>query len=314
MPPADAAGVRQPDDLSALAGRTVLITGARGMLGGSFEQAIARLVPSCRVVCTGREELDVTDRRSVMSFARLWPDYIIHCGARVRADEYETSPALAQRQLAGAGYIRDLVHETGAMLIYPQSVFIFDGSVAPITEETAPRPVIAYGKHKLEVEMLFRESCPDVLVARMAGFFGGCERDKNFVGSYARALAGRLREGQREFEVGDRVWQPTYTDDLARNILLLAARGKHGVYNLACHGQASFHELVEHMAECVGLAKRVRILQVPEEQVRGSEKARRPAVIMANERLRREGLDRQRPWRESLAEYLSLPYFRELFR
>ena len=42
--------------------------------------------------------------------------------------------------------------------------------------------------------------------------------------------------------------------------------------------------------------------------------ARRPlSVIMNNNRLKEENLDRQRNWKLSLKEYLQKPYFKKLF-
>ena len=44
------------------------------------------------------------------------------------------------------------------------------------------------------------------------------------------------------------------------------------------------------------------------------EKAKRPLrAIMENKRLQEEGLDRMRPWRETLEEYLQNEYFQNLF-
>jgi dTDP-4-dehydrorhamnose reductase len=45
-----------------------------------------------------------------------------------------------------------------------------------------------------------------------------------------------------------------------------------------------------------------------------TDRAKRPAVaVIDNRRLRAEGLDLQRPWRDALDEYLSRPWFKAMF-
>ncbi|MBI5163196.1 MAG: sugar nucleotide-binding protein [Magnetospirillum sp.] len=297
-----------------LQGRTILITGAAGMLGRAFVEALADH-PGARVLAYPRRELDVTDRNRVMSLAKARPDLILHCAAHVNADHCEDDPVHGRRiQVEGTDNVAELAAESGAQVVYPQSFLIFDGSVLPITDNTRPAPLSVYGQIKLEAERRLVERLPGSLVVRMAGFFGGDEGDKNFVGGFTRHLTRLLAEGVDRVEVGDRVWQPTYTLDLARNVLALAAAGKSGTYTMASHGEATFHALAAACVELLGLSSRLRIIPTSAAKVAARERARRPdRAVMDNARLRAEGLDCQRPWRAALAEYLERPYFRTLF-
>ena len=147
----------------------------------------------------------------------------------------------------------------------------------------------------------------------MAGFFGGEERDKNFVGTFSRHLMALLTEGKRECGVGDRLWQPTYTIDLARNTLQLLAAAKAGVYNMACHGEASFFDVASIVVEALSLSPHVTLYRRSSAEFAAREAAPRPLrVLMENRRLTGEGLDFQRPWKEALREYLDRPYFQTL--
>jgi dTDP-4-dehydrorhamnose reductase len=110
------------------------------------------------------------------------------------------------------------------------------------------------------------------------------------------------------------VWQPTYTLDLARNSVALLAAEKSGVYAMACHGEASFYELAAACVDELGLNDRITINKVSAERFNAQEKAQRPdRATMLNNRLVRENLDLQRPWREALEDYLNRPYFKTLF-
>jgi dTDP-4-dehydrorhamnose reductase len=65
----------------------------------------------------------------------------------------------------------------------------------------------------------------------------------------------------------------------------------------------------------MGVSDRIRIGRVDAALLAAKEKARRPlSAVMRNSRLAAEGLDRQRTWQQSLAEYLNQPYFRDMFR
>jgi dTDP-4-dehydrorhamnose reductase len=302
------------DDLTALGGQRVLITGADGMLGRAFTEALATWSPSTRVLARSRRQLDVTDATATMGLADERPDIIIHCAGLTDANQCELDRAETRRvHVGGARNIIRLARAISATVLYPQSVFIFDGRELPVTEHTVPSPGLEYGRAKLEAEELLCEELDRPLVVRMAGFFGGDDRDKNFVGQFTRTLDAMLARGEAEVEVGDRVWQPTYTLDLARNCLLLLARERHGIYHMGSPSEAAFHEVAEECVVALGLTSRVRVIPVPSRALDLAEPARRPRRMMTRtDRLDAEGLNRQRPWRDALQEYLRRPWFDRL--
>ena len=302
-------------DLEALAEKTFLITGADGMLGRAFQECLGELDARVRVIALDREALDVTDRDAVLGWASARADFILHCAANVHADACERDPTACRAvQVCGTVNVALLTRETGARMYYPQSVFIFDGGVLPVTEETQAAPSMAYGRFKLEAEQRMLALVPDALVVRMSGFFGGEEKDKNFVGQFIRQLLDGLAEGISRIEAGNRIWQPTYTIDVARNALLLLALGKTGVYHMGSHGEATFHDLASACVEFLRLSSLMTIMPTPASVFATRELARRPMrMVTAMERLDREGLNRQRHWRDALREYLGRPYFARLF-
>ena len=305
-----------PESLEALSSNTVLITGADGMLGRAFTESLDA-IPGCRVIPLGRDRLDVTDLEAVMAFASANPEWIVHCAADVNADRCEKNPdACHAVQVGGTENVAALARACGARVLYPQSFLIFDGSEKPIVEETRPNPLSVYGRCKLEAETRVFEALGDsALVIRMAGFFGGDEKDKNFVGQFTRHVRRLIDQAVDTYDVGDRIWQPTYTLDLAHNSIQLMAASKSGVYNMACHGQASFFELAVACVEELQLTDRLRLQPTSADRVAAvTDTAKRPAAaVIDNRRLRVEGLDLQRPWRDALNEYLSRPWFKAMF-
>jgi dTDP-4-dehydrorhamnose reductase len=302
------------DNLQPFKDKTVLITGSKGMLGRAFAEVLSGY-SDCNILALGRDELDITERAKVLALSAKNPDTIIHCGAYVNAEGCEENPDLCYAtQVEGTRNVVDLDLMAKAKVFYPQSFLVFDGKTSPITEETLPIPQSVYGHCKLEAEEIIRDKCPDAIIVRMAGFFGGEEKDKNFVGKFVHHILKLLEEGTKTFDVGDRVWQPTYTLDLARNSVALLTADKSGVYTMACHGEASFYELATTCVDELGLNDRVSINKVSAERFNAQEKARRPdRATMLNKRLVEESLDLQRPWREALKDYLNRPYFKTLF-
>lgn len=300
------------DLLSDLPEKRVLITGGQGMLGHAFEQQIQRHLPNFEVRAPGKNELDVSDASQVSSWTEWVRDgWVIHCGALVNVERCEVEREQAKQVILGGSInVSKMAREAGAKLLYPQSFLIYSGRSNPIKEDEEPQPLAFYGELKKEAEAQILEICADALSVRMAGFFGGGARDKNFVGRIIPAMKKRIDAGLSEMEVGDRVWQPTWTEDLALNSLYLLARNSSGVYQMACHGSASFYDVAVTILESFGWSDRLRLRKVSSAVMRARESGARPDVaILSCHRLREENADFQRPWQGSLREYLSQPYF-----
>ncbi|MBA3056233.1 MAG: NAD(P)-dependent oxidoreductase [Sphingomonadales bacterium] len=288
----------------------ILVTGGQGMLGRDIAQAAAQ--QGFEVYAPGHGELDVCDAGAMLAQSPgLTGGWLVHCAAKVDVEGCARDPDLARAVIVeGTRNAIRLARAAGARLFYPQSFLIYDGATNPIAEAETPRPLSLYGQLKLEAEQLIQAELDDALIVRMAGFFGGEAADKNFVGRIIPPMFAALQRGETEFKVGDRVWQPTWTRDLADNSLALMTAGKSGIYQMACHGQASFAELAQEIVLALGWADRFAIRTVDASLVAQSELGRRPDVaVLSCERLRAEQLDLQRDWRSTLHEYLSDPFF-----
>lgn len=301
-------------ELNSLENKVIIITGGKGMLGRAFNEILEQSKINIKFYPFGKQELDVTDREKILGLANLKPDIIIHCAAIVNADYCENHENEAYNvKINGIKNIIELAKLTNAKILYPQSFLIYDGIENPITERTIPNPLSVYGKLKLRAENILQKEMPEALIVRMAGFFGGREIDKNFVGKIVPHISKLIKEGQTSISIGDRIWQPTFTNDLAFNSLVLAANNKAGIYCMASHGKASFYELACVITDALKI-NNFTVNQVSANNLNITEKAKRPEIaIIENKRLKREQLDRQRTWQESIIEYLDHPYFKNLF-
>jgi dTDP-4-dehydrorhamnose reductase len=289
----------------------VLVTGGKGMLGRALAEEAARF-PRLVVRAPGRDELDVRDPGALAQWADwVRGGWIVHCAARVDVEGCAREPAEARRTIVdGTANAAALARDVGARFLFPQSFLIYDGRSNPIAEDETPRPLSLYGELKFEAERAALAAVPDATVVRMAGFFGGEAADKNFVGRIIPAMRAAIARGDSRFEVGTRVWQPTWTRDLAANTLLLLTHGGTGSYQMACHGEATFADIAAVIVEALGWSEHLRIVPVDASAVSGSELGRRPGrAVLSCERLRAEELDLQRDWRATLRAYLDHPFF-----
>jgi dTDP-4-dehydrorhamnose reductase len=302
--------------LEILIGKSFLITGGNGMLARAFQSQLKQIVPSATVYCPSKAQLDVRWLGAFSPYHRLRPDYIVHCAALVNADYCEDhSEEAAESILRGTQHVVEFALQCGAKLLYPQSFLIYDNVDSLINEQTIPRPLCTYGQLKLEAERLVLDSSAKALSVRMGGFFGGESADNNFIGKITHHLAKLIYQGMPSIEIGNRVWQPTYTNDLAANCLLLLAADCEGIYCMASQGSASFHELTLEIARQLDIAHRIDIHCIDAAILSTKERARRPlSAIMCNQRLQVENFDRQRSWKISLAEYLDQPFFKDMFQ
>jgi dTDP-4-dehydrorhamnose reductase len=293
--------------ISSLGGKKILITGAGGMLGKAFVNQINKYIPDPRVLALSRNQLDVCNDDHLKKIEAENPDIIIHSACLVNADMCEIQPDVARNIIvSGTKNISLIAQNCGSQIIYPQSFLIFSGDVLLVDEKTQPSPLNVYGHLKLEAEMEMLKQLPNSMSLRLGGFFGGGEKDKNFVGKFLSLIKKAKQNNQSYLEIGNRVWQPTYTEDIAANALLLLAKKKSGVYCMAAHSSATFYEVAKEILNILGLADQFTLGEIDASLFAKTEAAARPqAVIMQNKRLKRESLDRQRVWSSALKSYLS---------
>ena len=83
---------------------------------------------------------------------------------------------------------------------------------------------------------------------------------------------------------------------------------------MSSHGKTSFYELAKEIVFLLDLEDKIKVIPINSSKFSEKERAKRPSsVIMQNKRLKNEGFDYQRSWKEGLKEYLSHEYYKNLF-
>ncbi|KQR65143.1 NAD(P)-dependent oxidoreductase [Frigoribacterium sp. Leaf172] len=263
------------------------------MLGSDLLEALF----GREVTVLGRSDLDVTDRDSVFA-AVEGHDVVINAAAYTAVDAAETDEeaALAVNGTA-AGILGEATASSGARLVQVSTDYVFDGSAtSPYSESTPPAPVSAYGRTKAEGERLAREANPDgTYVVRTAWLYG------RHGGNFAKTMLRLAATHDTVSVVADQVGQPTWTMDLAEQIVrLVDADAPAGVYHGTSSGRASWYDFARAVFENAGLdPERV----TPTDSSSFVRPAPRPAFsVLGHDAWAAAGLEPLRPWDAALSD------------
>ena len=269
-----------------------LITGANGMLGHDLQSVLA----GRDVTALSRAELDVTDLDAVRE-ASDKHDFIINAAAYTKVDDAEEHEDLAYAVNAtGAANLATAAAENGAQLVQLSTDYVFDGTATtPYAENSPLGPVSAYGRTKAEGERLAQQLNPGrTHVIRTAWTYG--QHGPNF----ARTMLRLAAERDELTVVSDQVGQPTWTLDLANQIVALLDSGAPaGIYHGTNSGEASWYDFARAIFSAAGLdAHRVK----PTDSSQFVRPAPRPPYsVLGHSAWKTVGLAPMRNWREALA-------------
>jgi dTDP-4-dehydrorhamnose reductase len=272
-----------------------LVTGAGGMLGQDLT-ALLR-ASGADVTALDRSQLDITDAAgAAFAVEDAGPDIVVNCAAWTAVDEAEAheDEALAVNG-SGAANLAAACARTGARLVLPSTDYVFSGTGStPYAEGDPADPRTAYGRTKLAGEQAVLGLLPDAgYVLRTAWLYGA--RGPNFVRTMIRLEATR----DTVAVVDDQHGQPTWTADVARQILLLAqADAQPGIYHATSTGQTTWLGLARAVFGLLG-ADPGRVTPTSSSDL--ARPAPRPAYsVLGSGASDRAGLPPLPDWRDAL--------------
>lgn len=272
-----------------------LVTGAAGMLGRDMCAALRRHGEP--VVALRRQELDVTDGAAVAGrIGAGRPDIVVNCAAWTAVDAAEEHEA---RALAvngtGAANLAAACRRHGARLVQVSTDYVFGGDEPRgYAEDDTPAPVNAYGRTKLAGERAALGLPGTGYVVRTAWLYGA--HGPNFV----RTMIGQARAGAAVRVVTDQRGQPTWSLDVAEQIIaLIRAGARAGVYHATSSGATTWHGLAREVFRLAGADPG---LVEPVTSAGRPRPARRPGCSVLSHRAWAEaGLPPIGPWASALA-------------
>jgi dTDP-4-dehydrorhamnose reductase len=220
--------------------KRILVTGVSGFLGRYVTLA---LKDRYAVLGTYRSQaiglgtceltrLELTEAQAVQTtFTEFRPDVVVHTAALSDVDACERHPDTAHRvNVQGTEAIAQAAVAVGARLIYISTDQVYDGAKRYYDEADVPKPLMAYGRTKLEGERRASALCPDTMILRLALMYGwGTSIRLNFVDW----LVQRLRAGQEVPLFVDQYRTPLYVVQASEAIRqLIDAPEVRGTFNL----------------------------------------------------------------------------------
>jgi dTDP-4-dehydrorhamnose reductase len=165
---------------------------------------------------------------------------------------------------------------------------------------------MVYGDTKYRGEQMVRAHCPRHFVVR-AGWMvgGGPGKDHKFVSK----ILGQVFAGKKTLHVVNDLWgTPTYTYDFAMNLCELLETQAYGTYHMVCEGTGTRFDVACELLRACGRAD-IEVIPVSSDYFKEEYFAPRPrSEMMANANLEKLGINRMRPWRDALHEYVRTHY------
>ena len=288
----------------------ILVTGGNGQLGNELQRILregrSEIGPipdayaGAEIVAADVDELDVTDADAVMAFvAQGGFDLVVNGAAMTNVDGCETAEDAAFRVNAEApGNLARAAEAVGAKLVQVSTDYVFPGTEPePRVEDDPTGPVSAYGRTKLAGEERSLAACSRCFVVRTAWLYGYV--GKNFVKTMMRLGADR----DEVTVVDDQLGNPTSANDLAHEILKIAATENYGVYHCTGEGVCSWCEFAAEIIRLSGIPATVTPCTT-EQFIAGAKKqiAPRPAYsALENAMLKATIGNEMRDWKTALA-------------
>jgi dTDP-4-dehydrorhamnose reductase len=192
------------------------VIGSRGMLGSEMMLVLAD--HGHEVLGFNRENLNLDD--SVEGIARQLEgvDAVVNAVAYTAVDKAESESELAN--LVNGDYAGKLASASkivGAKFLHTSTDYVFDGdSDVPYTPDAIPNPQGAYGRSKLLGEKLIEQSGSNYTIFRTAWLYGAHGR------CFPKVIYQKTFRAEPLRVVNDQFGQPTWTKDLAEQILSYA--------------------------------------------------------------------------------------------
>ena len=296
----------------------LFITGCAGMLGSAvYPAAVAAGHDVVATDLAPRPDLgfpmgtlDVRDASAVrkqIDAAR--PDVVLHLAAETDLETCEADPDHAYgTNTIGTQNVALASTAVDSLMVYISTAGVFDGEKTdgPYVEFDAARPINNYGRSKFQGELVVEHLHARYFIVRAGWMIGGAQRDHKFVAK----VIEQLRAGSRTIRaVTDKLGTPTYAADFAANLLELIGTPFYGRYHMACLGDGSRFDVASEIVAYFGRSD-VEVMPVTSDVFAEIYSAPRPrSEIMRNYMLDLRGLNRMRPWRDALKEYLAVSRF-----
>lgn len=283
--------------------KKVAIIGANGQLGNDLCKILSE-ESALTVFPLTHNDIEISNEISIEKvFSNIQPDIIINTAAYNKVDEIEnnTEKAFLINAIANK-YLADYCNQKKSTFVYISTDYVFGNDQKRNTsykESDCPGPINAYGISKLAGEYFAAHTARHFII-RTCGLFG----KSNSSGKKTNFIESLLKIAKEKGEVkvvNDQYTSPTYTLDLAKQILTLIKTDAFGLYHATSKGNCSWYEFAK---EIFSLTKTTAKLEgISYSSLLRAAKRPRYSVLESYN-LTKLGINNMRHWKEGLKDYL----------
>ena len=239
----------------------ILVTGAGGRLGSALVDRLLREGRHDVRAWSGAAggSLGAVAFRSIeladgLALARALeeedPEAIVHAAALSSADAVHRDPARGREvNVEATRRIADWAASRGRRLVFTSTDMVFDGSRSWYREDDEARPILGYGRTKLEAESSVVAS-PRGLVARLSMLYG--PNPSGRPGFFDLAIDA-LRRGEPRSFFRDEFRTPLDYRTAAEVLVRLVESDAVGIVHVGGRERLSRHELMRRAAVVLGV-------------------------------------------------------------
>lgn len=283
--------------------KKIVLIGSNGQLGHDILEVFSN--SDFEVIPLVHEDIEITDKKKVFDvLENLKPEIVINTAAYHKVDEIEDNPekaflvnSIANKNLA------EVCNKNNWTLVFISTDYVFgldNQRNVPYQENDEVGPVNLYGVSKLSGENVIRYITDKYFILRVCGLYGvagSSGKGGNFV-----ELMVRLGKEKGEVNVvNDQILTPTYTRNIAENLLELLKTNHYGLYHMTSEGKCSWWEFASEIFKQMNMS--VTCNKVNSQFFK--TKALRPTYsVLENHNLNKIGLNNMRDWKKNLSLYL----------
>lgn len=278
------------------------VIGANGQLGCDVCAAFA--AAGHEVIPLNHDTTDIADYDSAKaSLDRARPDVIVGTAAMHNVDACEADPVKSFLVNGyGARNLSLIANGLDAELFYLSTDYVFDGlKKAPYVETDFPLPLNAYGNSKLSGESFVRSMAKKHYVVRVSGLYGMNPCRAKGGNNFVKLMLKLSNERDEIRVVDDEVLTPTFTEDVAKQLVAMAGTGAYGLYHCTAQGGCSWYRFAARIFELSGSKVKLSVAN-PDEFP--AKVARPKYSVLENAGLKARGLDIMPDWQDGLKRYM----------
>lgn len=273
----------------------IYITGVNGQLGSEIYKDLAKQSIDC--IGLTRQDFDLTDYDAMkLYFNDKKVEGIIHCAAYTKVDDAEDHNDLCYTNNVVATHnLIEICKVKNAKFVFISSDYVFDGTKEDLyLEDDKTNPINYYGYTKKFSEEEVKSRLSKYYIVRVTWLFGN---GNNFI----KTISKLMNTKESLSIVDDQIGSPSYSVDIAKNVIEIYDSNHYGTYHIGNEGYCSWFDLANYIKTVKNSTCIINPLKTKDYKY----KANRPLNSrLSKEKAKQLGIKTLPHWQDAVSRYL----------